>query len=1218
MIKKFLTYSLVVTTMVWSVGLLATPLAVGAASSGDLIKLQCSTGAGTNDPCKAVYYLGADNKRYVFPNQPTYLTWYSNFNGVKIVSQTEMSSYAIGGNVTYRPGVKLVKITTDPKVYAVAANGTLRWVTTGDIATALFGSTWNKMVEDVSDAFFVNYTIGADITAASQYDKTAEMNNASTINDDKNIGGPVSSGSSLTVALASDTPATGIVVANSINNKFTKVNLTASADGNIVIDQLKVRRGGTIASDAAFSSLAIIDAATGKRIGDTKTLNSEHVATFNEDITIAAGTTKSIYLAGNMASSLASQAGEIPSLDLAAVVLAGGTVVGSLPVIGNYQNINGTISIGQLTLSNGSNNPSASTQKVGQTDYIVSGFKLSNGSVEDFKVSSVTFHQGGTADDTDVANLDLLVDDTVVKTVATVSKDYVTFDFSASPIMIEKGKQKQFDLRVDIASGSNRTLRFDIEDESDVVAAGQLYGAESKVAAGSGATADADPFWTAPVTTVAQGSLSVGAATLSAANVPNDSDQVILGKFEFEARGEAIEVTRLPINFTITTTTGSAVSAADLTNISLVDENGAVVAGPQDSALQSDVEASSILYVGVTSTDSFMVPVGKHIYTVKGDLSSDFTSNTTLVARISNAGISAKGDSTGLAISAITGEPTSATMTVQAASLSVSVSPSEPVATSVVAGAKDHVFSAVILGTQSSGEDIKVTSVKVAIHTTGSVSPSKLSDFKLWDGATVLSTSNNPSDGPAAVTTNGNSATATFTLTTPLVITKGTTKTLKVSADIDTNASGSSSFKVGMSDTTGSNHVTARGNSGNDATITISVSDGQAQSVQSTGSLTITRDSTSPKDGLLPANSSGVTFAVFNASAQYEPVNVEKIYLTGVAANGGGWDQITKVYIYDGATKLAEVTPTSSDAADRTVLVDVTNSPIVIPKDSSRKLTIKVDTATSNYESGSTGASGQGLWIKIAAAGDVTAKGANSGTTVSSPSISNASSTAQYLFRSVPIVGTDASAGGTLNAGTVTRDLYKFTVTASSAGDIALHHVSFLVATNTATVTDLRISDGSQNVGYLPNNAWTIASNVAGSGTQTGYFYFVNNQTAPTTASSNNVVPYVVPAGTTKTFTLIGSVECASAGLAACSGTNGSGSISVSFLGDTRLPGTLPTTASGLSASSFVWSDLWRTNIQGVASTTASGTEQWSNGNLVEVTNGGKLQATSTAVSFSR
>src|SRR3989338_9026877 len=133
-LKKLVTYTTVVTTIIWSVGLLATPMALFAATSGDLIKLQCATGAEVNDPCKAVYYLGADGKRYVFPNEKTYKTWYSSFSGVMVVSSTEMSSYPIGGNVTYRPGVKLVKIQTDPKVYAVDQNGTLRWVKTAEAA----------------------------------------------------------------------------------------------------------------------------------------------------------------------------------------------------------------------------------------------------------------------------------------------------------------------------------------------------------------------------------------------------------------------------------------------------------------------------------------------------------------------------------------------------------------------------------------------------------------------------------------------------------------------------------------------------------------------------------------------------------------------------------------------------------------------------------------------------------------------------------------------------------------------------------------------------------------------------------------------------------------------------------------------------------------------------------------------------------------------------
>ena len=133
--------------------------------------------AGGSPPCesgsrikatgsKAVYYCGADGKRYVFPNDKTYYTWYPDFSGVVTITPEALSNIPLGGNVTYRPGVKMIKILSDPRVYAVDRGGTLRWVASPDIAAKLYGADWAKKVEDVSDAFFINYKIGKDITSA--------------------------------------------------------------------------------------------------------------------------------------------------------------------------------------------------------------------------------------------------------------------------------------------------------------------------------------------------------------------------------------------------------------------------------------------------------------------------------------------------------------------------------------------------------------------------------------------------------------------------------------------------------------------------------------------------------------------------------------------------------------------------------------------------------------------------------------------------------------------------------------------------------------------------------------------------------------------------------------------------------------------------------------------------------------------------------------------
>jgi hypothetical protein len=158
---------------------------------GFVISSQAATTINSGDLIKAsgpaVYYYGADSKRYVFPNQKTYLTWYANFSGVKVITDSQLANITIGGNVTYKPGVKLVKITTDPKVYAVDAHGTLRWIANEDAARGLYGASWTQKVEDLPDAFFVNYKVGEQINKSSDFSFTNLVGTSNTINEDKSL-----------------------------------------------------------------------------------------------------------------------------------------------------------------------------------------------------------------------------------------------------------------------------------------------------------------------------------------------------------------------------------------------------------------------------------------------------------------------------------------------------------------------------------------------------------------------------------------------------------------------------------------------------------------------------------------------------------------------------------------------------------------------------------------------------------------------------------------------------------------------------------------------------------------------------------------------------------------------------------------------------------------------------------------------------------------------
>jgi hypothetical protein len=115
----------------------------------------------------AVYYYGMDGRRHAFPNEKVYFSWYADFKNVVDVGADELASIPLGMNVSYRPGTRLVKIPSIPKVYAVEPGKILRWVEEESFAKALYGDEWAKRVDDLSEALFIDYAVGASIGSAS-------------------------------------------------------------------------------------------------------------------------------------------------------------------------------------------------------------------------------------------------------------------------------------------------------------------------------------------------------------------------------------------------------------------------------------------------------------------------------------------------------------------------------------------------------------------------------------------------------------------------------------------------------------------------------------------------------------------------------------------------------------------------------------------------------------------------------------------------------------------------------------------------------------------------------------------------------------------------------------------------------------------------------------------------------------------------------------------
>lgn len=134
---------------------------------------------------QTLYYIGPDGKRYVFPNEQTFLSWYEDFSVVREVDPADLTQFSLAGNVQYRPGVLLVKIQTDPKVYAVGKNGALRWIKTEELAKKLYGKYWNQLIDDIPVVFFTNYIVAQPIVNEADFNPDNEENSVFSISENK-------------------------------------------------------------------------------------------------------------------------------------------------------------------------------------------------------------------------------------------------------------------------------------------------------------------------------------------------------------------------------------------------------------------------------------------------------------------------------------------------------------------------------------------------------------------------------------------------------------------------------------------------------------------------------------------------------------------------------------------------------------------------------------------------------------------------------------------------------------------------------------------------------------------------------------------------------------------------------------------------------------------------------------------------------------------------
>lgn len=934
----------------------------------------------------------------------------------------------------------------------------------------------------------------------------------------------VPAGSGLVVS-SPEQPASGLAPESAARVPFTKFTLTAGAS-DVAVNNLTIEHTA-LAADAVFSGVILLGE-DGTQIGVSKTFNSNHQATLGEAFTVKAGTSKTYTIAGNMAANNDAHAGEISSVKLLAVNTSA-AVSGSLPIVGAAHTINATLALGSITNQRGSLDPNAAaTKNVGVLGYTFSSIQVTDGSQEDIRIHSIRWNQASSAGASDLANIVTIVDGTAYPTTLSADGKYYTSNFGAG-IVIAKGLNKELSVKGDIVGGSGRTVAFNIEKTTDIYITGETYKyGITPPTSGTGFTSGT--IWYAGKTvTVDTGSLTIQNATsVSAQNIAVTLAGQPLGGFSVEVKGEPITVASSAFTFT---TTGSATAGgnAQITNVTLVDENGTVVAGPAD--------------VGHTGTltlaDTILYGVGKKTYTLKGKVGSGFGSDGTVAVAFtpSTAWTTVTGQVTGKTIStsSITSSSVAlSTMTVKTAALAISVSTS-PAAQTIVAGAQQFTFSNIQLSAINSGEDVTMNSIPLDYElVTGSTN---VTSCNLYNGSAQLTSGTN------SVDPSGDDDNKTFTFDSTLTIPKGTVVTLAVKCNIPTSIT-SGSFQIGYNS---SSSPTANGKvSGSSVTVTENTNAGQVITVTSSGSLTIELSSNSPAYSLAAAGTTDYTASVLRIRATNEAVRITDLALqltnkasSSISDLAGG-----KITLWDGANKVGEATLVTGApylTASTTVSTCSGCSELIIPKDDYKDVTVKVDLATQGTSQ--PGTPGAFISVDFEAGRDVygglAGTGQQSGTKTLGGTSSDTASAGFRVLRSVPTVKQIALPTGTSLTGSSDKPLYRFSITASPGGNgIGIHRFTFRFSTSSATVISGMLNN--INVRAYSDSGF---SSIVTSGIQTdGTFQATDRSLAVGWASAstdisihaetaaNASTTFQIPAGGTRYFEVIGDISLSGAG----------------------------------------------------------------------------------------
>jgi hypothetical protein len=698
----------------------------------------------------------------------------------------------------------------------------------------------------------------------------------------------------VTVSLASDNPSAGTLISSQTNANLLKFVVNNGTANAVTINSLKVKRGG-VSSDSTLSNVYLF--ANDVRVSDPASVSSGYANFTGLNVQVQAGSSVTFAVVADIANGTAGQTVNV-SVE-SATDIGGITVSGNFPISGNTFTIASTPSDFASVTLGGTTEPTGGTVNAGTSAFTV--FRNTLTVSRDVLLKSLRLRMIGSIAQNDLQNFGLYVDGTQIATSSLGSDNYVTFNLS-NPYTLRAGS-RTLEVRADIVGGSTRQFSFSLRYPSDLNVVDAQYGVGVQVSG-------------TPKTT---GSVTVSGGSLTIQKLPQDTSYVVkdarkpLAKFEFRAYGEPVKVESL------------TVSVNDYAGYSQGLRNGAIyVNGSQVGptlTIKRDADGATTfnnLNFVVNPGTPATVEVWADVVDAGDSTKPASGVNLTITLKGSASLNNAQATQSLQLISAPSSNLTYDQFTVVTGQANLLKNPSYGNQTVVAGQTNVKIGSFVVVANQYEG--LTVNSFTVSFS---GGAESKILNLKL---------SVNPNDVKGTPTSTNN-----FSLN--LRVPAGEQRVIDVYADI---RSGLTGLPITISPSAQLSYITDSGVSGS---ISSAVA-GQTITIQSSGTLTVTLDSDTPLSKYIVTGATGVEFLKIRVTADNrEDLRIEEIKFVAPGLSAANAGYLYNFILTDGSNTYTKGN-WDDTSADPYVLFTRLN--IVVPKNQSKVLTLKVDVNTYN------------------------------------------------------------------------------------------------------------------------------------------------------------------------------------------------------------------------------------------------------------------------------